>query len=299
MKFTNVKVLHVLLLSLLSLSSTLYVQDLLAEYKKTQVEELKKLENAETDDAALGVAIQVLEFITTITQFYSDQPTVEGVLKKAQEQDPGTNLPVVKELAGLAMNYRPDVLPLAFSKSDVGVRGVRAISALAALKYLVENGFDILTLQDNEKLNWSDEQYNYEKLIKDYLTLGKIVLDKDLQVGLDHWLAIVASRGDLAGLNKIWAMTSQQEIDVIPLERKQEILELAIRKGNLEVVTELIGRFGVANNKQLAQVIIDDFPAKREPFIRKAFARVDWGEKAPVAAEKLEELKKYVGMKLQ
>lgn len=310
MKFTNVKVLLVLLLSLLSLSSPVYM---LEKYRLDQfIKERNNIKQLEKDGVSNDIATKtigkrIVQFINSITFIETDHPqimTVQDALMKLRKYGSATQTAYDRDLIRLGMNYRSDVVPAIFTQlagedRPFGMPVNFFYNSLALLKYFVENGFDMVILRLGGKSGWSVKQYNYEKLIKNYMDLGQIAFDKDLQVGPDHWLAIVASRGDLAGLNKIWAMTSQQEIDAIPLERKQEILELAIRKGNLEVVTELIGRFGVAANKQLAQAIIDDFPLEKEPFIRKAFAQVDWGEKAPVAAEKLEDLKKYVGMKLK
>lgn len=152
------------------------------------------------------------------------------------------------------------------------------LETLSTAQFLSENGIKVSRLKFAGDNNSPANRYIHALAMYDtqrVISLGGIA-HAALGLTSAHWLAIVASRGDFVGIQKLFSMLAQADIDVIPLERKKMIVEKAIRAGNLEVVNELIARFGLAKNKILAHAIMNNFPKDKEQFIRKAFAQVDF-----------------------
>lgn len=163
--------------------------------------------------------------------------------------------------------------------------------SLPTIKFYVENDSNPLStilvlhaLPDNNKTHDAKE---YLESIKHYVDENKITINPKIGLTIPAWIQIFVSRGNFAALNQLWTMTSKEEIKQISPQHKQQIIESAIRLGNLEIATELIARFGVALDKEMALRIIDNFPTKNDAFIRKAFAQVNWSEKAQAYAEDL------------
>lgn len=146
---------------------------------------------------------------------------------------------------------------------------------LMALSIYLEYSTDNLAqaFYELEKLSRkTPDVERYLNFLRGYVEKKQIVIDYSWGgLGDGNWMQIFAARGDQEGLNKLVPFENLEGFSDM---EKIDIVEAAIRSGNVSVARYVVDHLGVVANKEIEAAILKDFPADKSDFIKNIFAKV-------------------------